>query len=100
MLRHRPRAAILAAVLGCVIPAVSLAAPSPAALLGSILAAGRAQHSVHYVSKIQLGTVRIAQVADVGATKGIQRITYSKAGTTGHVTVVVSAGRAYVRGDA
>jgi hypothetical protein len=91
---------MVAAVLVCVISAVSLAAWSPFALLARIIAAARAQHSVHYVSTAQLGTTHVVQVADVAAAKGIQRISYTKSGTTGHVTVIVSAHRAYVRGDA
>jgi len=39
-------------------------------------------------------------VGDAGVSQGIQRITFSKAGTTGHVTVIVSANTAYIRGDA
>jgi hypothetical protein len=91
---------MLAIALVGVIPAASLAATSPAALLARIVAAGRAQASVHYVSTAQLGAIRVVQVGDVAATKGIQRITYQKAGTTGHVTVIVSAGSAYISGDA
>src|SRR5437773_10215969 len=91
---------MVAAVLACVISAVSLAASSPLALLARIIATARAQHSVHYVSTAQLGTTRVVQVADVAAATGIQRISYTKSGTTGHVTVIVSAHRAYVRGDA
>jgi hypothetical protein len=76
------------------------AASSPQALLSSILAAGRAQHAVHYVSDARLGTTHVIQVTDVAATEGIQRITYVKAGQSGHVTVIVSGRNAYVRGDA
>src|SRR5207244_11606510 len=54
----------------------------------------------HYVSTAQLGTTRVVQVADVAAATGIQRTSSTKSGTTGHVTVIVSAHRAYVRGDA
>ena len=100
MRRYPPGIVMLAFALVCVIPAVSLAATTPGTLLSRILAAGRAQHSVHYVSTAQLGTLRVVQVGDVGAVEGIQRITYQKARTTGHVTVIVSARSAYIRGDA
>jgi len=91
--------ASVAACLVCVIAAAPLAAASPGSLLASIVAAGRAQHSVHYVSTGRSAALQVVSVADVGANSGIQRITFSKAGTTGHVTVVVSTGTAYVRGD-
>ena len=82
------------------IPVVASSATSPAALLASILAAGRAQHSVHYVSSARLAATHVLQVADVGATEGIQRITFTKGGRNGQVTVVVSNRRVYFRGDA
>lgn len=87
-------------IVACAISAAPVAAASPSSLLASILAAARAQRSVHYVSTARIGAIRVDQVGDVGATAGIQRITYSKAGTTGQVTVVVSARTAYFRGDA
>jgi hypothetical protein len=92
---------VFAAGLAVLVPtAASLAAGSPSSLLAAILAAARAQRTVHYVSIARLATIRVVQVADVGATDGIQRIKYTKAGRTGGVTVIVSAHRAYVRGDA
>ena len=97
---HPLRIVMTAAVLACVMSAVSLAASSPIALLVRIFAAARAQHSVHYVSTAQLGTTRVVQVSDVATAKGIQRISYTKSGTTGHVTVIVFGHSAYVRGDA
>jgi hypothetical protein len=39
-------------------------------------------------------------VSDAGLEQGIQRITYRKGGQTGHVTVMVTANTAYIRGDA
>ena len=38
-------------------------------------------------------------VGDAGLTRGIQRITFRKGDKTGHVTVIVAADTAYVRGD-
>jgi len=38
-------------------------------------------------------------VGDAGLDRGIQRVTYRKGGNTGHVTVLVVADTAYVRGD-
>src|SRR5690349_4500560 len=96
------RASILAVVVclaGLVVALGAAATSSPQALLTSILSAGRAQHSVHYVSDARLGTLRVIQVADAATAQGIQRITYVKAGHSGHVTVIVSGRNAYVRGD-
>lgn len=81
-------------------PPAAFAAVSPGKLLASILAAGRAERSVHYISATSIGAVRIHMVGDAGTTKGIQRITFRKGAQTGHVTVIVSASTAYVRGDA
>jgi hypothetical protein len=39
-------------------------------------------------------------VGDAALDRGIQRITFHKAGKSGHVTVLVVANTAYVRGDA
>jgi hypothetical protein len=68
-------------------------------LLRSILVAGEAQKSVHYVSVQSAGGDRIVEVADAAWDQGIQRITYTHAGQTGHVTVLVTPGTAYVNGD-
>jgi hypothetical protein len=98
MRRRRLHVLALVAVLAWLVPAVA-AARSPRELLTAILAAGRAQHSVHYVSDARLGPLHVVQVADVGPTTGIQRITYTRAGKAGKVTVIVSGRTAYVRGD-
>jgi hypothetical protein len=90
---------IFAAALVCVPSAVS-ASGTPTQLLASILAAARAQHSVHYVSSASLGNSHVSQVGDAGATQGIQRITFRTAGKTGRVTVMFVASSAYLRGDA
>jgi hypothetical protein len=90
---------ICAVALVCVPSAVS-ASGTPAQLLASILAAARAQHSVHYVSSASLGSSDVSQVGDAGATQGIQRITFRTAGKTGRVTVMFVGGSAYLRGDA
>ena len=67
--------------------------------LAAILAAGRAQYSVHYVALATNGVSRTRLVADVAATEGIQRITYAVGARTGTVTVLVKAGTVYVRGE-
>jgi hypothetical protein len=81
------------------VTAVALAAQTPKALRASILAAARAQHSVHYLST-SVGPVRTQIVGDVANGHGIQRITFTKSGKTGHVTVIVVNRTAYIRGDA
>jgi hypothetical protein len=91
----------LTAALACValIPSSVDAAGSPRQSLTAILAAGHAQRSVHYVALADNGISRTRLVCDVATTSGIQRITYEQGGRTGKVTVLVSAGTAYVRGD-
>jgi len=68
-----------------------------------LLAAGQ-QGSFRYTST-QIGCAcgadeRVTQVTDVAATEGSQRITVSGNGQTGHVTVLVTGGSAYLKGDA
>ncbi len=89
---------VTAVLACCTAPAVS-ASRSPTELLASIFGAARAQQSVHYVTSASGGAVRVSLVGDAGLTRGIQRITYHKGARTGHVTVIVAADTAYVRGD-
>jgi broad specificity phosphatase PhoE len=81
-------------------PVASAAPKPPAQLLASVLAAGGAQRSVHYVAAANYGGGEIRQVVDAAITRGIQRIAYRQGAKTGHVTVIVAAHTAYVRGDA
>lgn len=89
---------VLAAAAGAAVQAG--AAQSPKALRAAILAAARTKRSVHYTTTGGRGNVRERMVADVAAGRGIQRIAFTKAGRTGHVTVEVVNRNAYIRGDA
>lgn len=91
---------LVALVLTLLMPSAVVASVSPAARLASIVAAARVERSVHYVNVGALGVVRVGIVGDAGIARGIQRITYRKAGKTGHVTVIVSSNTVYIRGDA
>lgn len=91
---------VIAAVLVCSMPSAASASGSPTKLLASILAAARAERSVHYASAASSGAVNVSFVGDAGVSQGIQRITYRKGTLTGQVTVVVSGTTAYARGDA
>jgi hypothetical protein len=51
------------------------------------------------VSTSKIGGDAETMVGDAARDRGIQRITYSHAGETGHVTVLVVRTTAYVRGD-
>jgi hypothetical protein len=93
------RALVVAATSLLLVPSSVGAAASPRATLAAILAAGRAQRSVHYVAIANNGVSRTRLVCDVATTSGIQRITFEEGGRTGKVTVLVSAGTAYIRGD-
>jgi len=88
-------------VVVCAVAAAGAAgaATSPKALRAAILKAASAKHSVHYVVGSRPGS-RIKMVSDVAANRGIQRVTFSKSGRTGHATTVVVKSTAYVRGDA
>jgi hypothetical protein len=91
----------LAALLGGAVAVVAPAAASlsPDRLLSSAMANARAQRSVHYVTTGSSGTVGVRMVCDAARDRGIQRITFHKAGETGHATVLVVADTAYVRAD-
>jgi hypothetical protein len=80
--------------------ATAAAATSPAGVYGAAIVAAEAQKSVHYVSTSNLGGNRETIVGDAATGRGIQRITFTHAGTTGHVTVIVAKTVAYVHGDA
>lgn len=69
-------------------------------MLSAVLAAGRAQQSVHYVSIASAPRIGTTIVGDAARREGIQQITFRRSGRTGHVTVMVIARTAYVRGDA
>src|SRR5438128_5395747 len=96
----RSGVALAVAVCGLAGPASASGFVSPDRLFSSALAAARAQRSVHYVSTAASRTVSVHMVGDAGLDRGIQRITYRKGGKTGHLTVLVVADTAYVRGDA
>lgn len=77
------------------------AAASPKALRAAILKADLAKHSVHYVSVSTASGGRHARdVADVGRTSGIQRVTFSQNGKTGRQTTLVIHSTGYLHGDA
>jgi hypothetical protein len=100
-----PRVAAAAAtactvVLLLAVAAAAAAATSPAGVYGAAIVAAEAQRSVHYVSTSNLAGNRETIVGDAAVDRGIQRITFTHAGTTGHVTVIVAKAAAYVRGDA
>jgi hypothetical protein len=81
-------------------PSAGAAATSPSKFFVSMLAAGERQQSVRVGSVQNEGAGRIVQVTDAGRTQGVQQITYTNSGQTGHVTVLVTGGNAYVVGDA
>jgi len=81
------------------VPAAGSTTLSAQNLYASMIVAGKAQESVHYTSIQNAGVDRVVMSADVAATQGIQRITYTSNGQTGHVLVAVTGGNAYVLGD-
>jgi hypothetical protein len=79
---------------------VASAGVSPARLVSSALAKAHAQRSVHYLASQTSSGIAVTIAGDAATDRGIQHITYRKGGRLGHVTVVVEANTAYVRGDA
>jgi hypothetical protein len=52
------------------------------------------------MAAVSRSNVSVRIVGDAALDRGIQRITYRQAGKSGHVTVLVVANTAYIRGDA
>lgn len=90
-------AAALAALVG--VGGASAARP-PSRLVSAALAKAHAQTSVHYVSSQASSGRAVTIVGDAATDRGIQHITYRRSGRAGHVTVLVVANIAYIRGDA
>jgi hypothetical protein len=80
--------------------AVASAGVSPARLVSSALVKAHAQRSVHYVASDNFSGVTVTIAGDAAIDRGSQHITYHKGGRVGHITVLVVANTAYVRGDA
>jgi hypothetical protein len=79
---------------------VAAANVSPAGLVASTLAHAHAQRSVHYLASQTFSGLSVTIAGDAATDRGSQHITYRKGGRVGHVTVLVVANTAYVRGDA
>jgi len=73
---------------------------SPRAQLAAMRSAARSKHSVHTVSISTAPGHTISIVCDAGTNEGSQRIIVTDHGKTGSLMVIVTAGTAYVRGDA
>ncbi|HEV8178730.1 MAG TPA: hypothetical protein VGP54_00345 [Gaiellaceae bacterium] len=96
------RVAVLISVLAvaAVAVAVALAATrSPRALRAAIFASARKQHSAHYVEHGVAQGLHQTMVADVAATRGIQRVSFTLGGKKGQFTVRVVGRTAYLLGN-
>jgi hypothetical protein len=65
----------------------------------SIVAAAKAQQSVHYKVTENDGPARVTIVGDVAAAEGTQHYSFKIGKKTGKVTIVVSGQTAYVQGN-
>jgi hypothetical protein len=77
----------------------AFAAVSPRALRASIINAGKAQQSVHYVAKQVVGNSLTTYTGDVEAADGIQHVTLKLGKKTAHFTIIVIDQTVYVQGD-
>jgi hypothetical protein len=96
------RVAVLISVLAlaAVVAGVALAVTrSPRALRAAIFASARTQHSVHYVEHGVAQGLHQTMVADVAATRGMQRVSFTLGGKKGQFTVRVVGRTAYLLGD-
>lgn len=101
MLRTLLERTLSGTVLACVFVTAAAAADSPSSRLNSILEAGRAQRSVHYVTTTPKEASGWQEyVGDASVAIGIQHVTYHENGKVGHVTVIADTAAAYLRGDA
>jgi hypothetical protein len=73
--------------------------PSPAKLLATSLAACRAESSVQWISSGSLNGESGTITTTSGRTTGIQMISVTKGGSTGHVTVELTNNTGYIKGD-
>ena len=89
---------LAAALLPMAAPASALT-PSPASLVTASLAAARAQTSFQSVSAGSGNGESGTMTTRSGRTSGIQFISITKGGSTGHVTVELRDHMAYVKGD-
>jgi hypothetical protein len=90
----------LAVVVTLTFVASTAAASTPGSLLTASLAAGKAQGSVHYLARANFGDQSVTINGDAALDRGRQQITFTKAGTSGHATVLVVNNTAYIKGDA
>lgn len=91
-------AGVAAIALSVGVGAATAAVP-PSRLVSSALAKAHAQRSVHYVSSQASSGMAVTIAGDAATDRGIQHITCRKGGRVGHVTVLVVATTAYLRGD-
>ena len=76
------------------------AATSPDDVYRNAIQSAAAKNSVHYIASSNISGNAEVIVGDAALGHGIQQITFTKNGRTGHVTVLLAATKAYVRGDA
>ncbi|MBV8256459.1 MAG: hypothetical protein JO073_01440 [Actinobacteria bacterium] len=93
------RAFVLLSLSAAVAAPSALAAQTPAAFSVAVHAAAKEQQSVHYVSHSKTSKMEVTIVADSAKEEGIQQITIHSGAKSGHATVIVSGGVAYLRGD-
>jgi len=92
---------LLAGVVAAAVAAagVARAAQSPRVVRASIVAAAKAQQSVHYKTSQIVGNGRLTLLGDVEATDGTQHVSLKVGKKAGEITIVVSNQIAYVQGD-
>jgi hypothetical protein len=96
----RVGAFLLVVAAGAVATAVAQAARSPQQWRAAMLDAASSRRSVHYVSSTSQPGFSIRFVSDVAQRRGIQRITFTRHGSSGSATVLVVRHTAYFRGTA
>lgn len=84
----------------CGAAGVSFAAPTPKALSRAILAAARAQNSVHYTRRDVVGAAFVTFTGDVAKAEGLQTVTLKVGKKSGSIKILIVGGIAYLRGDA
>jgi len=73
--------------------------PNPRQVFAEAIAAVRTETAVHWVSRVRSGAYSISLVTNAGMVDGVQTMTVTSGGQTGHVTAILMGPVAYVMGD-
>ncbi|MGO9332817.1 MAG: hypothetical protein ACLQCU_01970 [Acidimicrobiales bacterium] len=68
-------------------------------IMAAAVAATKRQSSFHFVETASQGSDEVSVVGDIGTSSGEQHVTMHEGTRTGHLTLLLAGGTAYVQGD-